>query len=289
MRLRFDWGDGVLSDWSSVVSSNVSVSFSHTWSNVSTNSVRAIAQGETGSNSSWSDPLTVTVSQAMSGNQSPVASFVLPSKVTLNQTVMFDASGSIDTDGVIISYMWDFGDGTHGTGKTPTHSYQSPGHYTVTLTVTDDTGLTSSVTMAITVFTQASTPPPVAKASSPSYVPMFALIGVIGTLLVFIVVFRDPLWAFLFARSSIPSRSTLNSSDSEIATIEELLNKLFLDMQRHALPTSKENLLEAYCDLIVENVEANADVRLPNLSITEVERIVDESFHARVTQKIDKM
>jgi len=289
VRLRFDWGDGTLSDWSALAGSNVSVTLSHTWNNVSTYNVRAIAQDEAGSNSSWSVPLAVVVSQAMAGNQSPVASFVLPPKVTSNQTVVFDASGSIDSDGVIVSYVWDFGDGTQGTGKAPTHVYQSPGHYTVTLTVTDDAGLTSSVTMVVTVSAQAPSPPPVEKVSSPSYVPLFALVGVLGALLVFVVVFRDQLRAMLFRGPPVPSASPASSSKTEIAEIEELLDALFLDMQKQAIPVSKESLLDAYCDLIIENVEANTDVQLPDLSIAKIEKIVDELFLSKVNEKIDGM
>jgi PKD repeat protein len=290
VRLRFDWGDGSLSDWSSFVTSNVSVSSSHLWSNVSSYTVRAIAQDEAGLNGSWSEPLTVVVSQATSGNQSPVATFVAPPKVTSNESVVFDASGSIDADGVIVSYVWDFGDGTQGTGKSPTHAYQSPGHYTVTLTVTDDTGLTSSATMAVTVSAQVPSPPPGTTGSLPSYLPMGALAGILGAFLVFVVVFRDSLRAMLFQRRPTPTgSSTVSSSVSEVAEIEEILDALFLGMQKQAAPVSKNSLLDAYCDLIVTELEGDSDVRLPSLNITEVEKIVDELLHSKVSEKIDKM
>jgi chitodextrinase len=289
VRLRFDWGDGSFSDWSGFVNSNVSVSSSHSWSTVSRYSVRVIAQDEAGLNGSWSEPLIVVVSQATSENQTPVASFVLPPKVTSNESMVFDASGSIDADGVIVSYVWDFGDGTLGTGKSPTHVYQSPGQYIVTLTVTDDTGLTSSATMMVTVSAQTPSPPPVTTISLSSYVPFIALVGVLGALLVFVVVFRDPLRAMLFRGTPVPSVRTMSSSESDVAEIEELLDMLFRDINKQAIPVSKERLLDAYCDLIIENVEANVGVRLPHLSIAEVERIVDENFHSKVSEKIDKM
>ncbi|MDY7083228.1 MAG: PKD domain-containing protein, partial [Halobacteria archaeon] len=57
----------------------------------------------------------------------------------------FDASGASDSDGIIKSYVWHFGDGSTATGKTVTHSYSSSGDYTVELTVTDDDGATDTV------------------------------------------------------------------------------------------------------------------------------------------------
>src|SRR3972149_6842876 len=54
--------------------------------------------------------------------------------------VAFDGSQSSDEDGTIVSYSWDFGDGSIGSGVTVTHTYNEPGNYKVTLTVTDDDG-----------------------------------------------------------------------------------------------------------------------------------------------------
>jgi len=66
--------------------------------------------------------------------------------------MIFDASGSYDADGEIVSYQWDFGDGSpFGDGVTPTHTYEDSGVFTVTLTVTDDDGLKSSTTTTVTI------------------------------------------------------------------------------------------------------------------------------------------
>ncbi len=51
-------------------------------------------------------------------NRSPVAAFTEDAKtVAENETIHFDASGSYDPDGTIVSYSWVFGDGTTATGS----------------------------------------------------------------------------------------------------------------------------------------------------------------------------
>jgi len=84
-----------------------------------------------------------------------------PSSPAANSPVAFDASascpGRADTSGclpantTIVSYAWNFGDGSSASGKTSTHSYTAPGPYSVTLTVTNDRGLAASTTRQVTV------------------------------------------------------------------------------------------------------------------------------------------
>lgn len=65
--------------------------------------------------------------------------------------VSFDASSSSDSDGSIVSYSWNFGDGSTGTGKTVSNTYDSTGDYQVKLTVTDGRGLMDSESMTVSV------------------------------------------------------------------------------------------------------------------------------------------
>jgi hypothetical protein len=59
--IRFDWGDGDTSDWSSLAESGTSVSDKHRWSAVDTYEVRAQARDAHGVSSAWSGPRAVSV------------------------------------------------------------------------------------------------------------------------------------------------------------------------------------------------------------------------------------
>jgi len=63
----------------------------------------------------------------------------------------FDASSSYDPDGNIVSWDWDFGDETVGTGEETTHVYKEAGTYIVTLTVEDNDGNTAHAHAKITI------------------------------------------------------------------------------------------------------------------------------------------
>jgi len=145
--LRFDWGDGTFSNWSRFVPSNTTISESHLWNNTTTYEIRVIAKDENGSNSSWSQPLNVTISERVA----PVPRINASDNASVNQTLLFDASGSFNPLGVIASYFWEFGDGSTGMGKNCSHAYQRPGNYTVNLTITDTSGHSFTRTMSITI------------------------------------------------------------------------------------------------------------------------------------------
>ncbi|PXF51630.1 MAG: hypothetical protein C4B55_04490 [Candidatus Methanophagaceae archaeon] len=85
-------------------------------------------------------------------NRPPTADFSFsPSLPSAGEEVNFDASASKDSDGSIVSYDWEFGDGKSGTGETTKHSYSEGGTYAVNLTVTDDDGATNRTTKIVAV------------------------------------------------------------------------------------------------------------------------------------------
>ena len=76
--------------------------------------------------------------------------YPLPRAVNVGQNVTFDASQSQDI-GRIVSYEWDFGDGTNGSGSVVVHSYNREGTYNVQLNLTNNQGLSSLDSLTIVV------------------------------------------------------------------------------------------------------------------------------------------
>lgn len=82
----------------------------------------------------------------------PIARFTFaPAKPAVGQPVSFDARSSSDPDGTIVTYFWGFGDGATATGAISSHSYSIPGNFSVSLTVTDNSGLTHIETQSVLV------------------------------------------------------------------------------------------------------------------------------------------
>lgn len=68
----------------------------------------------------------------------------------VGEAVSFDASGSSDNLG-IVSFEWDFGDGSAGLGETTTHAYTEAGAYTVILAIRDAAGNADTDLLTVTV------------------------------------------------------------------------------------------------------------------------------------------
>lgn len=131
-------------------------------------------QTRSGASQSWSFthagqyPVVLTVTDAAGAtnttfvtitviNQVPVAvGAVTPTTGDLSTTFTFDASGSNDPDGHVVSYTWNFGSGSTPTTTAPVITHQFPpgttlGLRNVELIVTDDDGDSSSTTISVTI------------------------------------------------------------------------------------------------------------------------------------------
>lgn len=77
-------------------------------------------------------------------NLRPVADAGPDVRTDPKKAIILDGSKSKDPDGDIVSYLWDFGDGTTAKGAVVTHAFNKSGPSNVVLTVTDEYGATGS-------------------------------------------------------------------------------------------------------------------------------------------------
>ena len=138
---RWDFGDGTTSGPSGASS------VYHAFAAAGTYTVTLTVTDDGG----LTDSTSQTV-QVGAPNQPPVAAFSFsPAHPMAGDWVQFDGSASFDPDGTITAYSWNFGDGSTASGVSRYHQFTAPGTYTVTLTVTDDGGLTNSTTQTVQV------------------------------------------------------------------------------------------------------------------------------------------
>jgi hypothetical protein len=84
-------------------------------------------------------------------NELPIADAGPDQTALVGRRIFFDGSGSKDSDGTILTYIWIFGDGETASGVTTSHAYISEGEFTVELATLDNLGGTGSDTANITV------------------------------------------------------------------------------------------------------------------------------------------
>ena len=113
-------------------------------------------------------PPAITIAQ----NQLPTAvANATPDRANLKAPLVVDFSsgGSGDTDGTIVSYSWNFGDGSPlSSAPNPTRTYTAQGVYEAVLTVTDDKGGVDTAPVTVTV-TPNNLAPSVAITATPAF------------------------------------------------------------------------------------------------------------------------
>jgi len=212
----WDFGDG---------KTTTGATSSHSYSSSGTYTVTLTVTDNDGLTGTTTKSITVPPSGNGDGvdNEPPLANAGSDRTVDLGSVVPFSAASSSDNVG-IVSYEWDFGDGTTGTGVAPKHTYEAEGDYIVTLTVRDAAGNFHTVTILVTV-----------KEAAAGGFPFWILIPIIIAVIVAVVL----LWFFFLKKRepkekvSKPTKIRITVDPSELiadgksksSIIIELLDK----------------------------------------------------------------
>ncbi len=135
----WSFGDGTSSTGATVT---------HSFKSAGTYAVTLTITDSNNLSNSTSTPVIVT--PAVSNNAPKAAICEAKSTGTFPLTVSFDGSCSTDSDGSIASYIWSFGDGSVGSGKTASHTFTTEAEFLVTLQVSDNQGAIGTATTKIT-------------------------------------------------------------------------------------------------------------------------------------------
>ncbi len=132
------------------------VSYAWAWGDGTPNGAGVTANHTYAADGDYTVGLTVTDNDGLTGSASQLLRFHRPTASFTatpdNLTASVDASASSDVDGTIVSYDWEWGDGTpNGTGVTASHTYATKGTFAINLTVTDNDGLTGRATRTLAV------------------------------------------------------------------------------------------------------------------------------------------
>jgi PKD repeat protein len=81
----------------------------------------------------------------------PQAAFSFTPPTPAIQDPVYFSDRSVDTDGSVVAWVWDFGDGRSSRDASPVHRFPKEGEYTVTLSIRDSDGLEATAARPIVV------------------------------------------------------------------------------------------------------------------------------------------
>lgn len=263
IKYKFDWGDGTQSDWSDFIDSGIQISLSHSWSSSGTYNVKAQSKDENNAESSWSELLSVTITDQPETIDDPEDEQIIiniPDDSSANNSVIFDFVEINGLDDENITYYWDFGDGNTGTEKQPNHLYNTPGIYTVTLAIYDTNGLLiNTTTFEITISEDSSSEVQTSEEATSQnkiMLPLWALLAIGGIIVLslLLVIFRKKIFA-----SSKYDYIDVDEKYQKGIKVKETQFQEFRIGPKRAPP----NMLEAYYDHDIAKIRPEQNIQQP--------------------------
>jgi len=149
---QFDWGNGIISSWSSFRPSGNSITLTYSWTDSGSYNVKARAKDRVGAISNWSSEHSIHIVAIVNHSPNTPSSPSGPSSGAINTGYNFTTS-TIDPDGDSISYQFDWGNGiishwsnfvTNGTPVTMMQAWADSGIYQIRARAKDPMGAISN-------------------------------------------------------------------------------------------------------------------------------------------------
>jgi YVTN family beta-propeller protein len=156
---QFDWGNGVLSNWSSFRPSGSSITMSYAWTDSGAYNIKVRAKDQAGAISDWSNEHSIHIVAIVNHTPNTPSTPSGPSSGAINTVYNFTTS-TIDPDGDSISYQFDWGNGiishwsnfiANGTPITMMQAWADSGIYQIRARAKDPQGATSDWSSAHTI------------------------------------------------------------------------------------------------------------------------------------------
>jgi len=174
------------------------------------------------------DSYVITIREVDPDKQLPVAEANGPYEGLVNETISFNATGSYDPDGIIVTYIWDFGDHNTSQLENPVHAYAKSGNYTAILTVIDNHGLTNMDITTVYIKTNETEGPgeePGEERELPLSLLTMLIIGIIATMLIILLFKRKR----TTRKGRRIAEKTQITKRHEIKEVESKMDRILID------------------------------------------------------------
>ena len=152
IKYGFDWNnDGLADEWTDYYAAGTEGSMSHSWNSEGAYYIKVKAKDEWGAESEWSNVKVINIQKYIPPPPPPKSPPAADFSFDMDDLNVSFYDMSSDSDGFIVNYTWDFGDGNVSYEKNPVHRYSKYENYTVKLTVRDNDGLTGEASKKVSI------------------------------------------------------------------------------------------------------------------------------------------